>query len=481
MPSAASTSIYNPTAMRFVPVVLCGGSGTRLWPLSRSHLPKQFLPLVTERTMLQETLLRLQGLDGAQAPIAIANDEHRFLAAEQLREVSQAPQALILEPSGRGTAAAAASAALLLADKESVMLVLAADHAVSNLPQFHAAIRSAVRHAEEGALVVFGIPPAGPHTGYGYIKQGAKREDAFAVERFVEKPDLDTAKGFLRAGGYLWNSGLFVFRADRYLAELERHRADIVAGVRRAMAEAQRDADFVRPQREAFLAVPEDSIDRAVMEKTRDAVVVPARFAWSDVGSWSALWALGAKDALGNVSQGDVMARDSHGSYLRSEGRLIAAVGVENLVVIETSDALLVSTKDRADDVKLAVDQLKRSRRTEHAIHRRVYRPWGYYESIDAGESFQVKRLMVKPGARLSLQLHRRRAEHWVVVSGEAKVTRGDEELSLGANQSTYIPRGTKHRLENPGAEPLFVIEVQSGDYFGEDDIERFADDYRRS
>jgi len=469
------------TETRFVPVVLCGGSGTRLWPLSRSHLPKQFLPLVSERTMLQETLVRLQGLDGAQAPIAIANDEHRFLAAEQLREISCPPQALLLEPAGRGTAAAAAAAALLLADKTTVMLVLAADHAISNLPQFHAAIRSAVRLASEGALVVFGIAPASPHTGYGYIKQGSRREDAFVVERFVEKPDLDTAKGFLASGGYFWNSGMFAFRADRYLEELGRHRPDIVAGVAKAMEAAQRDLDFVRPERSAFLAVPDDSIDRAVMEKTRDAVVVPAKFAWSDVGSWSALWELGAKDALGNVSQGDVLARDSHGSYLRSEGRLIAAVGVENLVVIETSDALLVSTKEHADDVKLAVEQLKRGKSTEHAIHRRVYRPWGYYESIDAGERFQVKRLMIKPGARLSLQRHRKRAEHWVVVSGEAKVTRGDEELRLGANQSTYIPTGTKHRLENPGTEPLFVIEVQSGDYFGEDDIERFADDYRRT
>jgi len=466
--------------MQFVPVVLCGGSGTRLWPLSRSHLPKQFLPLVSERTMLQETLARLRGLEGAQPPIAIANDEHRFLAAEQLREIAP-PQALVLEPAGRGTAAAAAAAALLLADKKAVMLVLAADHAVSNLPQFHAAIRSAVRLAEAGAFAVFGIAPASPHTGYGYIKQGAARDDAFVVERFVEKPDLETAKGFLASGGYLWNSGMFAFRADRYLAELERHRPDIVAGVARAMAAAQRDMDFVRPERAAFLAVPDDSIDRAVMEKTRDAVVVPAKFGWSDVGSWSALWALGAKDALGNVSHGDVLARESQGSYLRSEGRLIAAVGVENLVVIETSDAILVSTKEHADDVKGAVEQLKKVKRTEHAIHRRVYRPWGYYESIDSGERFQVKRLMVKPGARLSLQRHARRAEHWVVVSGEATVTCGDNELRLGPNQSTYIPTGAKHRLENAGTEPLFVIEVQSGDYFGEDDIERFADDYRRT
>jgi mannose-1-phosphate guanylyltransferase/mannose-6-phosphate isomerase len=465
----------------FVPVVLCGGSGTRLWPLSRSYLPKQFLPLVSERTMLQETLSRLQGLEGAQAPIAIANEEHRFLVAEQLREISRAPQAVLLEPAGRGTAAATAAAALLLPDRASVMLVMAADHAITNLPQFHAAIGSAVRLAAEGALVVFGVAPASPHTGYGYIRQGTPRSDAYVVERFVEKPDLETAKGFLAAGGYLWNSGIFVFRADRYLAELERHRPDIVAAVKRAMDAAQRDVDFVRPERAAFLAAPEDSIDRAVMEKTRDAVVVPARFGWSDVGSWSALWSLGAKDALGNVSQGDVLARDSHGCYLRSEGRLIAAVGIENLVIIETSDALLVSTRENADDVKLTVEQLKRSKRTEHAIHRRVYRPWGYYESIDAGERFQVKRLMIKPGARLSLQLHRRRAEHWVVVSGEAKVTRGDEELRLGANQSTYIPTGARHRLENAGTEPLYVIEVQSGDYFGEDDIERFADDYRRT
>ena len=467
--------------MSLTPVVLCGGSGTRLWPLSRSNLPKQFLPLVSERTMLQETVMRLHGLDGAQAPIAIANDEHRFLVAEQLREISLPAQALVLEPAGRGTAAAAAAAALMLPQKDAVMLVMAADHAIGNLPRFHAAIRTAVKHAVQGAFVVFGVPPSRPHTGYGYIKQGSARDEAFIVERFVEKPNLETAKAFLAAGGYFWNSGIFVFRADRYLAELERHRPDVVKAVKQAMADAQRDADFVRPQRDAFLAAPEDSIDRAVMEKTRDAVVVPARFEWSDVGSWSALWDLGEKDALGNVSQGDVLAHDSHGCYLRSDGRLVAAVGVENLVVIETSDALLVSTRERADDVKVAVEQLKRVKRTEPAIHRRVYRPWGYYESIDAGDGFQVKRLMIKPGARLSLQRHKHRAEHWVVVSGEAKVTRENEELQLRANQSTYIPTGAKHRLENPGVDPLYVIEVQSGTYLGEDDIERFADDYRRT
>ena len=361
------------------------------------------------------------------------------------------------------------------------MLVMAADHAIGSLPRFHAAISTAAKHAAQGAFVVFGVAPSRPHTGYGYIKQGTARDDAFVVDRFVEKPDLETAKSFLAAGGYLWNSGIFVFRADRYLAELERHRPDVAKSLRQAMSGAQRDADFVRPQREAFLAAPEDSIDRAVMEKTRDAVVVRARFEWSDVGSWSALWDLGQKDARGNVSQGDVLAHDSQGCYLRSDGRLVAAVGIENLVVIETSDALLVSTRERADDVRVAVEQLKRVKRTEPAIHRRVYRPWGYYESIDAGDGFQVKRLMIKPGARLSLQRHKHRAEHWVVVSGEAKVTRENEELQLRANQSTYIPTGAKHRLENPGAAPLYVIEVQSGTYLGEDDIERFADDYRRA
>src|SRR5688572_8884035 len=315
---------------RFVPVVLCGGAGTRLWPLSRSYLPKQFLPLVSERTMLQETVGRLQGVQGAQPPIAITNEEHRFLAAEQLREVSGPPQAILLEPAGRGTAAAAAAAALLLPDKASVMLVLAADHAISDLPQYHAALNSAVQLAARGSLVVFGIPPTSPHTGYGYIRQGAADGAAFVVDQFVEKPDLETAKGFLASGGYFWNSGIFVFRADRYLSELQRHRPDIYAGVGAAMSTAQRDIDFVRPGREAFLAVPDDSIDRAVMERTRDAVVVPAKFAWSDVGSWSALWSLAEKDSAGNVSQGDVIARDSCGSYLRSEGRLIAAVGVED-------------------------------------------------------------------------------------------------------------------------------------------------------
>ena len=467
--------------MSLTPVVLCGGSGTRLWPLSRSNLPKQFLPLVSERTMLQETVMRLQGLDGAEAPIAIANEEHRFLVADQLREISRPAQALVLEPAGRGTAAAAAAAALIVPQKDALMLVMAADHAIDNLPRFHAAIRTAAKHAAQGAFVVFGVAPSRPHTGYGYIKQGTPRDAVFVVDRFVEKPNLETAEAFLAAGGYLWNSGIFVFRADRYLAELERYRPDVAKALREAMSGAQRDADFIRPQREAFLAAPEDSIDRAVMEKTRDAVVVPARFEWSDVGSWSALWDLGQKDARGNVSQGDVLAHDSQGCYLRSDGRLIAAVGIENLVVIETSDALLVSTRERADDVRIAVEQLKKVKRTEPAIHRRVYRPWGYYESIDAGDGFQVKRLMIKPGARLSLQRHRHRAEHWVVVSGEAKVTRETEEMHLSANQSTFIPTGAKHRLENPGVAPLYVIEVQSGAYLGEDDIERFADDYRRT
>jgi mannose-1-phosphate guanylyltransferase/mannose-6-phosphate isomerase len=470
--------------MRLIPVVLCGGSGTRLWPLSRSYLPKQFLPLVSERTMLQETLARLQGLEGLEAPIAIANEEHRFLAAEQLREIACAPQAIILEPEGRGTAPAVAAAALSAGAKpaEILLLVLSADHAIGDLPQFHAAIRSAAALAAQGRLAVFGVPPTHPHTGYGYIRRGKSCGDqAYVVERFVEKPSLEKAQGFLAEGGYFWNSGMFLFRADRYLAELEGARPEIVGAVRRALAGAQRDMDFVRLERKAFLASPADSIDYAVMERTRDAVVVQADFAWSDVGSWGELWNTGMKDSHGNVLHGDVIAPGSRNCYVRSEGRLVAAVGASDMVIVETSDAVLVATRERAQEIKQMVEQMKLAQRPEHATHRRVYRPWGYYESIDAGKRFQVKRLMIKAGAKISLQRHQKRAEHWVVVSGTARVTNNEEVIELRENQSTYIPLGARHRLENAGSDPLFVIEVQSGDYLGEDDIERFADDYRRT
>jgi mannose-1-phosphate guanylyltransferase/mannose-6-phosphate isomerase len=469
--------------LKLIPVILCGGSGTRLWPLSRSHLPKQFLPLVTTNTMLQETLLRLKGLDDLDAPIAVANEEHRFLIAEQLRAIQCDAQALVLEPAGRNTAPALAAAALLARQSagDATLLVLPSDHAIADLPRFHSAVRRAVALADTGKLVVFGIVPAGPHTGYGYIKRGAAAgAQAWDVERFVEKPDAAKARAFLAEGGYLWNSGMFVFRAARYLEELERTRPEIVRAMEKSIAGANRDMDFVRLEREAFLACPSDSIDYAVMEKTRDACVVEAQFSWNDVGAWSALWDLGAKDAEGNVVQGDVVVRKVRDSYFHSEGRLIAAVGVDNVVVIETADAVLVAAKAHAEDVKKMVEDLRLAQRPEYARHRRVYRPWGYYESIDSGGTFQVKRLMIKPGSRISLQLHHKRAEHWVVVSGTARITRDKDEFLLHPNQSTYIPVGTRHRLENAGSEPLYVIEVQSGEYLGEDDIERFADDYHR-
>jgi len=471
--------------MKLVPVVLCGGSGTRLLPLSRSFLPKQFLPLVSERTMLQDTLARLSGLDGAESPIAVANEEHRFLVAEQLREIGCTPRALLLEPVGRNTAPAVAAAALQVAP-DSILLVLPADHSIAGLEELHAAIRAGAELAAGGKLVVFGIPPKSPHTGYGYVKRGPKvhsglREGAFAVERFVEKPALDKARAFLAEGGYFWNSGMFMFRADRFLAELDTGRPDIVAGVRKALDAAGRDLDFVRLDKDAFARVPSDSIDYAVMERTRDAVLIEARFAWSDVGSWNELWAAGAKDASGNVTHGDVLLADTKDSYIRSEGRLVAAVGASDMVIVETSDAVLVARKERADELKQMVERMKATQRPEHALHRRVYRPWGYFESLDTGDRFQVKRLMIKPGAKISLQRHQKRAEHWVVVSGKARITRDEDTIHLTENQSTFIPLGAKHRLENPGTEPLYVIEVQSGSYLGEDDIERFADDYKRT
>jgi mannose-1-phosphate guanylyltransferase/mannose-6-phosphate isomerase len=458
-----------------VPVVLCGGSGTRLWPLSRASLPKQFLRLLSERTLLQDTVLRLAG--DFEAPIIVCNDEHRFIAAEQLREIGCLPRALLLEPQGRNTAPAVAAAAILAPD--SILVVLPADHFIGDVGALQRAVRTAVALAEKGSLVVFGVAPTAPESGYGYIKRGASLgEDAFEVERFVEKPPAAQAVEFVRED-YLWNSGMFVFRAERYLEELAAQRPQIVSRVRKAVASARRDLDFVRLERASFLACPADSVDYAVMEKTRHARVVQARFAWSDIGSFDALWQAAPKDANGNVVRGDVVAAASANCYLHSEARLVTAIGVEGLLVVETPDAVLIAAKERAQEIKQAVERLRLAQRSEHLSHRRVYRPWGYYESLDAGERYQVKRLMLKPGARISLQRHRRRAEHWVVVSGSARVTHEDRILELGANQSTYIPLGARHRLENAGGEPLYVIEVQSGDYFGEDDIERFADDYR--
>ncbi len=463
-----------------IPVILSGGSGTRLWPVSREAYPKQFLPLVGKDTMLQATWKRVAAIAGA-APIVVANQEHRFMAAEQLRECDVTPQALILEPIGRNTAPAIAIAALqaLAADDDGLLLVLPSDHVVRNEKAFHQAVAQAAVAAEAGKLVTFGIVPTAPETGYGYIK-AAKGDGVRAVDRFVEKPDLATAEQYVASGEYFWNSGMFLFKASRYLQELERLQPAILAASRKALDNAARDNDFIRLDAEAFAASPNDSIDYAVMEKTADAAVVPLDAEWNDVGSWSALWEVSDKDENGNACHGDVIAVDCHNSYAYGS-RLIAMVGLDDVVVVETDDAVFVGHKDRVQDVKTVVAQIKRDGRSEAAAHRKVYRPWGAYDSIDNGSRFQVKRITVKPGATLSLQMHHHRAEHWIVVSGTAEVTRGEEVILLTENQSTYIPLGVTHRLKNPGKLPLELIEVQSGSYLGEDDIVRFEDQYGRA
>ena len=463
-----------------IPVILSGGSGTRLWPLSREAYPKQFLALAGEDTMLQATWQRVAELASA-APLVVANEDHRFMVAEQLRQVGCTPAAIVLEPVGRNTAPAIAVAALqATADgADPLLLVLPSDHAVRDREGFHRAVRTASAAAGQGRLVTFGIVPTGPETGYGYIK-AAPGDGVRPVERFVEKPDAETARAYVASGEYFWNSGMFLFRASRYLEELERFRPDILAACRRAFAGASRDADFVRLEREAFAASPSDSIDYAVMEKTGAASVLPVDVGWNDVGSWSALWEVAEHDAEGNAHHGDVVALGCRNTYAWTDRRLVALIGLEDVVVVDTDDALLVAHRDRVQEVKDVVAGLKRDGRGEAVLHRKVYRPWGAYDSIDTGERFQVKRITVKPGASLSLQMHHHRAEHWVVVRGTARVTRGDEVLLLTENQSTYIPLGVKHRLENPGKVPLELIEVQSGSYLGEDDIVRFEDVYGR-
>jgi len=466
------------------PVLLSGGSGTRLWPLSREAYPKQFLPLAGEDTMLQATWQRIAPVAGA-APIVVANEEHRFLVAEQLRQIGAPTPAILLEPVGRNTAPAIAAAALqATADGEDpLLLVLPSDHVVRDVEAFRAAVRRAAAAAEQGALVTFGIHPDAPETGFGYIQSDADRsadDGVFKVLRFVEKPDAATARAYLAEGGYSWNSGMFLFRASRYLQELERFRPDIIAAVRAAFATARHDGDFVRLDHQAFAACPSESIDYAVMEKTDAAMVLPVDIGWNDVGSWSALWDVAERDVDGNAHLGDVIAVDTRNSYAYAR-RLVALVGVDDLVVVETDDAVLVARKDRVQEVKQVVARLKETQRTQAALHREVHRPWGSYDSIDVGDGFQVKRIKVKPGAQLSLQSHTRRAEHWIVVRGTARVTRNNDVFELHANQSTYIPIGAKHRLENPGQDMLELIEVQSGDYLGEDDIVRYEDVYGRT
>ena len=466
------------------PVLLSGGSGTRLWPLSREAYPKQFLPLVGDDTMLQATWRRVAALC-LRAPLVVANEEHRFLVAEQLRVIGAPTPRIVLEPVGRNTAPAIAAAALIarLDGGDPLLLVLPSDHVVRDDAAFRAAVIAAAPAADTGALVTFGIVPQAPETGFGYIQADAG-EGVRKVLRFVEKPDAATAQRYLDDGGYYWNSGMFLFRASRYLEELGKYRPDILAAARAACAHLDRDGqlhdiEFLRLDREAFAASPSESIDYAVMENTDAAMVLPVDIGWNDVGSWSALWEVSEQDADGNAHHGDVIAVDTRNSYAYAR-RLVALVGVDDLIVVETDDAILVAAKDKVQQVKEVVARLKAEQRSQAALHREVNRPWGSYDSVDVGDGFQVKRIKVKPGATLSLQSHERRAEHWIVVRGTARVTRNNDVFELFANQSTYIPIGAKHRLENPGDDMLELIEVQSGDYLGEDDIVRYEDVYGR-
>lgn len=481
---------------QLIPVIMAGGSGTRLWPLSRGLFPKQFLTLQGTHTMLQNTILRLEEIQCAQ-PLVISNESHRFLVAEQLRELNLLSGNIILEPVGKNTAPAIALAAIQALkhinaenSEDPLLLVLAADHVIKDEKAFCSAVNQAVPYAQAGKLVTFGIVPTGPETGYGYIRRGdtqhlPEHSDnsalAYRVAQFVEKPDLQTAQGYVASGDYYWNSGMFLFRASRYLDELKQFRPDIYQACQQAMQVIEPDLDFVRVNKDAFMQCPDDSIDYAVMEKTADAVVVPMDAGWSDVGSWSSLWDISEKDSEGNFYQGDVLSHNSRNNYVFAESSLVTTVGVENLVVVQTKDAVLVAARDQVQDVKKIVDQIKTTGRSEHHVHREVYRPWGKYDSIDQGERYQVKRLSIKPGEQLSLQMHHHRAEHWVVVQGTAKVTCGDTSMLLSENQSFYVPLGMKHSLENPGKIPLEVIEIRSGSYLADDDIERFWDKYGRS
>jgi len=468
-----------------IPVILSGGSGTRLWPLSRELYPKQLLPLTAKQSMLQETICRLDPIADCGKVIVVCNESHRFMVAEQLRQVS-CPATIILEPEGKNTAPALAVAALqaLHDNDDPLLLVLPADHVIADSKALILAINSASKHAQKGSLLTFGIVPSRPETGYGYIKAGQELETegsgVFSVECFVEKPDLATATTYVDSGSYFWNSGMFLLSASRYLQELEKFSPEMVAACRKAWQEGQKDLDFYRLDAQSFSKSPADSIDYAVMEKTSSAAVIPLDAGWNDVGSWSALWEIGQQDKDGNVIHGDVLTTETSNSFLYSSSRLLATIGLDNHVVVETSDAVLVAPKDRVQEVKAIVNKLKAARRSEISAHKQVNRPWGTYECVDMAERYQVKRITVLPGAKLSLQKHHHRAEHWIVVHGTAKITRGEEVFSLTENQSTYIPLGEQHRLENTGKIPLKLIEVQSGSYLGEDDIVRFEDTYGR-
>jgi mannose-1-phosphate guanylyltransferase len=465
------------------PVILAGGSGTRLWPVSRSQYPKQFLPLTGEETLLQQTARRLEGL-GASPPLVIANVEHRFLAAEQLRAAGVDDARVLLEPQGRNTAPAIALAALQAQaeGRDPILLILAADHHIGDAEAFRGAVDRALGLAEAGYLVTFGIVPTAPETGYGYIQQGEELGSAGArVARFEEKPDAATAAEYLRDGRYLWNSGMFVFRASQYLQELQRFEPAVLESCRAALEGAREDLDFLRVDPDTFARAPGISVDYAVMERTERAAVTPLAAGWSDIGSWSALASVRGTDARGNAVRGDCLLEDSDSCVVDADGLLVAGLGLRNLAVVATRDAVLVADRDRVQDVKRIVERLQSEDRSEHVNHTVVYRPWGCYESIDAGLRYQVKRITVRPGARLSLQMHHHRAEHWVVVSGTARVTNGEQNYLVTENESTFIPIGQVHCLENPGSLPLELIEVQSGSYLGEDDIVRLEDLYGRT
>jgi mannose-1-phosphate guanylyltransferase/mannose-6-phosphate isomerase len=468
-----------------IPLILSGGSGTRLWPISRKNLPKQFLALTAAQTLFQQTVIRAARLPDAAPPIVVAADDHRFLAAEQLQELKVSGASILLEPAARNTAPAIAVGAFHALEKnpEAVLLVLPADHLIGDDDLFAEAVSRARPLAENGWLVTFGIRPDRAETGFGYIQRGEAIGGAsFKVNQFVEKPESDLATRYVASGDYDWNSGVFMFRASRYLEELGKYAPEMVEAARAAYIKANTDLDFIRLDAEAFAAAPSDSIDYAVMERTERAAVVPVSCGWSDIGSWDALWLSAAKDANGNSTEGDVIALGTHGSLIRSHARhLVATIGLEDVIVVTTPDATLVARRDASQEVKKVVDELKAAGRTEHDLHRVVRRPWGSYDSLESGDRFQVKRIVVKPGAALSLQMHHHRAEHWIVVKGVAEVTCDDKVFLLAENESTYLPLGARHRLRNPGKVPVELIEVQSGSYLGEDDIVRFDDVYGRA
>ena len=471
-----------------IPVILSGGTGSRLWPMSRELNPKQFLSLYSEQSMLQETITRLEGLDELAPPVIVCNEEHRFLVAQQMSHIGIAVDKIILEPIGRNTAPAICAAAEYIKNKDDssgddVLLILAADHVIQDISAFHQVVRAGYHVAQQGQLVTFGIVPDKAETGYGYIKRAAifsEKDNAYRIAQFVEKPNLATAQQYFQSGDYYWNSGMFMFSASSILAEMAELSSEIYHTVKTAVSMGTQDLDFCRLQINAFKSSPSDSIDYAVMEKTEKAVVLPLDAHWNDVGAWSALWEVKSRDNDGNVLHGDVLSYDLSNSYIHAEERMVAVIGMDNCVVVETADAVLVADKSRSQDVKEIVNQLKYTKREEILSHQRVYRPWGSYENLDETERFKVKRIIVNPGAKLSLQMHHHRAEHWVVVRGTAKIICADKEFIMTEDQSNYIPLGTEHRLENPGVIPLEIIEIQTGSYLGEDDIVRFDDNYGR-